>query len=92
MQNVADLKDPNDAQGRTYRQINNATVHKHGIGVLVQLESGVRLFIAEQTRDCDGTPLYTLTSEHRDDGYPLNTLFWKRGFSEEMMKACNEVK
>ena len=60
MQNVADLKDPNDPQGRTYREVNNSTPHKYKVGQLVQLESGARLFINRLPRDCDGTPLYSL--------------------------------
>ena len=85
--NIADLKDPNDPQGRTYRQVNNATPHKFGVGVLVELDSGVRLFTAKLTRDCDGTPLYSLTHQTRDDDYPLNELYWVHGFSEDGMKA-----
>jgi hypothetical protein len=36
-------------------------IHNFNIGDLVELESGVRLFVASQYRDCDGTPLYALT-------------------------------
>lgn len=87
-QNIADLKDPNDPQGRTYRQVNNATPHKFGLGVLVEVDDGVRLFTAKHTRDCDGTPLYSLTHEKRDDDF-LNTMYWVHGFSEDDMKAVN---
>ncbi len=59
-QNIADLKDPNDNQGRSYREVNNATKHSFNIGDLVELETGERLFICKLTRDCDGTPLYNL--------------------------------
>jgi len=61
--NIADLKDISDPQGRTYRQINNDTQHTFNVGSLVELEGGCRLFIAKLTRDCDGTPLYTLTHD-----------------------------
>ena len=60
LENIADLKCLSDSQGRTYREINNAMSHKYKTGLLVELNSGVRLFIIKLTRDCDGTPLYTL--------------------------------
>jgi len=60
MQNIADLPDPNDAKGRSYREINNATNHFAGIGSLVELPDGCRLHITDHRRDCDGTPLYCL--------------------------------
>lgn len=58
--NIADLTDPNDAEGRSYREVNNAIKHSFAAGELVELEYGVRLFITRLTRDCDGTPLYCL--------------------------------
>ncbi len=58
--NVADMTDPHDAQGRTYRQINSERKHAIQIGTLVELENGVRLFVVQHTRDCDQEPLYTL--------------------------------
>ena len=85
-QNIADLKGLDDPQGRTYRQVNNASPHKYGLGVLVEIDNGVRLFTAKQTRDCDGTPLYALTHEKRDDEHPLNEIYWVYGFSEDEMK------
>jgi len=84
--NIADLKDPEDMQGRTYRQVNNARIHKFNIGNLVQIDGEVRLFIARLTRDCDGTPLYTLTHEKRENDYPLNEIYFAYGFSEDGMK------
>lgn len=83
---IADLTNPDDPQGRTYRQINNATPHKFGLYVLVELENGVRLFTADQTRDCDGTPLYSLTPESKGE-HPLNEILWTYGYSEDGMKA-----
>lgn len=60
LQNVADLKDPNDKDGRTYREVNNEKDHRINVGTLVELHHGERLFVVKQTRDCDGTPLYNL--------------------------------
>jgi hypothetical protein len=65
--NIADLTDPEDYEGRTYREVNMLKPHKISIGSLVELESGARLFVSKLTRDCDGTPLYTLTVN--DDSY-----------------------
>ncbi len=86
MQNIADLKDPNDPKGRSYREVNNARGHKFGVGVLVELDNGVRLFTAKQTRDCDGTPMYVLTYEQKGE-YPLNKVKFIYGYSEDNLKA-----
>lgn len=76
--NIADLPDPNDEQGRTYREINLATKHKYELGQLVEFEDGVRLFITRHLRDCDGTPLYCF-------GFDGNTV--RRNYSEDGFKA-----
>lgn len=46
--------------GKTTRQANLEKVHTVPLGSLVQLETGVRLFVVEHVRDFDGTPLYNL--------------------------------
>jgi hypothetical protein len=46
--------------GKTARQINLEKVHTVPLGSLVELETGVRLFVVEHVRDFDGTPLYNL--------------------------------
>jgi hypothetical protein len=46
--------------GKTYRQTNLQKVHTISLGSLVELETGVRLFVVEHVRDFDGTPLYNL--------------------------------
>lgn len=40
--------------------------HKIPVGALVELESGVRLFVIKHTYDCDGEPLYNLTHNITD--------------------------
>ena len=85
--NIADLADPNAEQGRTYRQVNHALVHKHELGALVELSTGVRLFIAKQTRDCDGTPLYILTYENPEHTYPLTASFMLYGVPDADIKS-----
>lgn len=59
--NLADLRDPNDPQGRSYRQVNAEKVHTIPLGALVELESGERLYVVLLGRDCDQTPLYYLS-------------------------------
>jgi len=83
--NVADMVDP--VTGLTYRQINNAKKHKFQVGQLVELESGARLFVAKQTRDCDGTPLYSLTYVLPKDREFGNTIKWVNGFNGENLKS-----
>ena len=75
--NICDLTDPEDSAGRTYREVNNATHHKLMVGDLVELDNGARLFITKHTRDCDGTPLYSV-------GLPGNTL--TRGYAEDNLQ------
>jgi hypothetical protein len=65
--NVADLKDPSDPQGRSYRQVNAAKSHKIPLGTLVELEDGERLYVVFHHRDCDKTPLYGLALKDWND-------------------------
>jgi hypothetical protein len=83
---VADLVDPKDKEGRTYREINNATKHQYEVGQLIEIKNGVRMFIAKQTRDCDGTPLYSLTAEREIDEALFNERLWLHGYDEESMR------
>jgi hypothetical protein len=87
--NIADLQDPDDAQGRSYRQVNAEKVHKIPIGTLVELETGVRLFVVYHGRDCDQTPLYYL-SHDQEDITPKYKNFrnesWTGGYPEDSLK------
>jgi hypothetical protein len=94
--NIADLVDP--ATGKTYRQMNLETQHNIPTGALVEIGceedddewAGVRLFVAWQGRDCDGTPLYWLTPSkdavRYNNTHAPHDEFWKGsyvgGFSE----------
>jgi hypothetical protein len=95
--NVADLKDPNDTQGRTYREVNNATAHAIPLGALVEIAhdpedpspmDGARLFVVMHGRDCDGTPLYELCADP-EDNVQENPRFrnakWHGGYSERSL-------
>ena len=61
---VPDIVEPN---GKTVRQNNMEKVHRIPIGTLVEVncdyqpEHKTRQFVATHNRDCDGTPLYSIT-------------------------------
>ena len=83
--NVADIKYPNDPQGRSYRQVNAERVHKIPLGTLVELKTGERLIVMMHTRDCDQTPLYALgvSGDEGEDG--LGRRRWHLGYCEERL-------
>lgn len=96
--NIADIVDPEDPQGRTYRQINGAKGYAIPLGSLVEVrhatypssDDGIRLFVAHHGRDCDETPLYWLSPEHDGhDRYSPDSRFypasWTGGYSEESL-------
>lgn len=86
--NIADLRDPNDPQGRTYRQVNAEKGHKVPVGTLVQLENGARAFIVHQGRDCDQTPLYWLSLDEEDTVQERTGWMnhgWVGGYSEDSL-------
>jgi hypothetical protein len=52
----------NPETGKSYKEDNLELVHKYNVGDLVEdKDTKVRLFVARQTRDCDGSLLYDLT-------------------------------
>lgn len=92
--NISDLTDPRDPEGRSFRQVDRAKKHSIKVGSLVECENGVRLWVAEQIRDCDGTPLYCLCAD-RDDTIPHKKGFanrkWHCGYLEESLKVIKET-
>jgi hypothetical protein len=70
IQMVADIV---EANGKTIRQNNMEQIHDIKIGSLVEINysynenNGVRLFVVNHSRDCDGTPLYDLS--YNQDSY-----------------------
>jgi hypothetical protein len=88
--NVADLKDPNDPKGRTWREINNAKEHNIPVGTLVELENGVRLFVVSHNRDCDGTPLYAMSADPEDTKVEVAGFAnrkWIHGYPEHCLEV-----
>jgi hypothetical protein len=90
IQIISDLVDPDDPQGRTYKQLNADKTHGIPVGTLVELENGVRLFVVYQGRDCDQTPLYWLSVDKndtvREDPRFLNSS-WDGGYPESALSV-----
>jgi hypothetical protein len=105
--NIADLTNPET--GKTWREENLVQVHQYPVGSLVeichtideystredQIRNGLRLHVVAQTRDCDGTPLYSLGIMGDNEGdlailesdtWPLNVLEMFHGYGEEQLK------
>ena len=90
IQHIHDLKCPGDPQGRTYAEINLEKKHNIEIGTLVELESGVRLFVVSHNRDCDETPLYYLSMEKNDTEEEQKGFInrkWTGGYPEESLEV-----
>lgn len=86
---ISSLPDPADPAGRSYKQINLEKAHNIPVGQLVELASGVRMFVAYHARDCDGTPLYSLTSTEGDYTKEEPMRFnrnWDNGYREDKLK------
>ena len=87
----------NPKTGNTFREDNFQKTHKIPVGSLVEIikdeeygtdddpNIGCRLRVILQTRDCDGTPLYSLGmfDPDREDRIFLN------GYGEESLKIIN---
>lgn len=88
IQIIHNMVDPEDAHGRTYKEVNMEKTHSHPIGSLVELKDGVRLWVVYHSRDCDGTPLYELSAD-KDDTIKESPSFrnrsWTGGYSERSL-------
>ncbi len=82
---IHNLKESN---GKTIKENNLEKTHIYKIGQLVETEEGARLFISKQTRDCDGTPLYSL-SYCNDPWNWANNHCTFGGFGEDSLKDLN---
>ena len=77
MTNVVFVGDIVEANGKTWKENNLAIEHDIPIGTLVEItyqneyeepeESnyGLRLFVVNHSRDCDGTPLYDMSFDKK---------------------------
>ena len=85
---VHDLIDPDDPQGRTYKEVNATKQHNIPIGALVELPTGARLFVVHHGRDCDMTPLYYMSYDRTDTEGRVSRFrnpSWTGGYSEDAL-------
>lgn len=83
---------PSDIPGKTWKEKNLEMAHNIPLRSLVEVSydgarnNGVRLFVCRHDRDCDGTPLYSLTWDmdyfDRFKGLPYTTVS-TGGFGED---------
>lgn len=83
-----------ESNGKTVRENNSAIAHKIPIGSLVEIVSeddefewiGVRMYVVDHSRDCDGTPLYVIGPKCARDK-------WDRhgGFGEDNLKLVGDL-
>lgn len=75
--------------------------HTH-TGVQIELKGKCRLIVVEHPRDCDGTPLYTLSDiPVRSEGltiyppewvrYKTFSKFWESGYRAERLKPTDKI-
>jgi len=103
--NMAEIVDPDDPQGRTYRQVNQEKQHNIPVGSLVEIGhpddkynddlNGLRLWVVWHGRDCDGTPLYWLSAD-KEDTKKENGIFanrgWTGGYGENSLTVVEPFK
>jgi hypothetical protein len=70
-------------------QVNNSITHQFNVGDLVELNSGVRLFVVCISKYRDGTPLYYLSIRKDDTDASSPIRSWDGGYSEESLKLVN---
>jgi len=104
--NIADMVNPDS--GKTYREENNELVHNIPLGSLVETDfndeylespkSGLRLFVVSHDRDCDGTPLYSLSfqKDWTPEKYDFLSKFSRRlmvdsGYGENSLKLIKSA-
>ena len=72
------MSDIVEKNGKTIKENNLEKKHKYPLNSLVELENGERLYIFKHTRDCDGSPLYSL-------GFKFNEEVLSSGHGEESL-------
>lgn len=98
--NIVNVSDIVEWNGKTVRENNLAIQHNIPIGTLVEIDSkgcceewnGCRLYVVAHERDCDGEPLYALSSKGYDipEGEYQVLDKSEHGFSEGMLKVVSE--
>jgi hypothetical protein len=91
--NVADLEDPNDPDGRSYRDVNAEKVHEIPLGTFVELQDGCRAWVVSLGRDCDQTPLYWLSLDKDDTRQILPKMSnpgWNGGYSADSLQILTK--
>ena len=102
MQIVPNIVEPN---GKTVKQNNLEQGHKIPLKTLVEVNipysdhHGIRMFVCDHTRDCDGTPLYALATSNELDNLAYiketNPLLYRYmitdGFSDECLKIVEPL-
>jgi len=87
---------PSDVIGKTWKKKNLEITHKISLWSLVEINyedapnKGVRLLVCKHTRDCDGTPLYSLTWDRNYYEQFVNNQYMTvstNGYSEEDLKV-----
>ena len=88
---VADIKQKN---GKTIREENLERFHKIPLKTLIEVKNdglpdhnGVRLWVVQHDRDCDGTPLYSLSfNKNWEEDNRGSTMIYR----ESVLSGINE--
>jgi len=93
--NIEVVHDIIEENGKTIKENNLEKQHNIKIGTLVEISNkvenmaGARLFVVKHTRDCDGTPLYSLSADKEDKDYNIYGIVINNhhgGFCEESLR------
>lgn len=91
--------------GKTIRQNNLEIMHTIPLGTLVEVDlhynesHGVRMFVCEHTRDCDGEPMYALYHSNdfgtlhyvKEQNYHVYRAMINDGFTAGCLKVIRNV-
>ena len=96
--NISDLTNPES--GKSYREENNEKTHNIPLGTLVEIDfddsyletpvKGLRLFVVSHDRDCDGTPLYSLSFNKDWEEKPGNEYIPRIAYKMQLESGYNE--
>ncbi len=60
--------------------------------IMQSLYSGMPFFVLEETRDCDGTPLYTLSIQPFESVQAINSYVATKTIPEDILKKLNNIE